>query len=351
MTTPRLAIGPSNFAGQAHAWARAVERTLDVDAEAFGRGPIKRGEFRFPTDREIPSPLYFAPLARHRRLERFLEPYTHVALDGYSIPFQLRNRRDLAADTRFLASLGKQVALIAHGGEVRDPEAHLARNRFSMFNECDAEWTAWVSQRAAANRQLAVESGLPLFVSTPDLLHDLPTATWLPICLDPSVFANDEPVMERTRPRVLHMPSKRNPPIKGSQYVDPVMRALDAEGLIEYVAPDHMRHSEVPAVMAGCDIVVDQLLSASYGVTSLEAMAAGRVTITAVSDETAALMPVRPPMVDATPETLEQVVRDLVADREHARRVAAEGVEFVHTWHDGRYSANQLAGFLGVDPA
>ena len=115
-----------------------------------------------------------------------------------------------------------------------------------------------MADRAAHNREVAQDSGLPLFVSTPDLLHDLPTAQWLPICVDPSEFANDEPLMERAVPRVLHMPSKRNPPIKGSQYVDPLMRKLHDEGLIEYVTPGHMKHSEVPAVMASADIVIVQ---------------------------------------------------------------------------------------------
>ncbi len=348
VTSPRLAIGPSNFAGQAHAWAHAVETNLGVPAESFARGPIKRGEFRFQTDREIFSPLYFTPLLRKPRLKHLLKRCTHVALDGYSIPFQLRNRRDMAGDARFLTDAGFSVALVAHGGEIRDPYAHQERNEFSMFNECEPEWTKWVADRAAHNREVAQDSGLPLFVSTPDLLHDLPTAQWLPICVDPSEFANDEPLMERAVPRVLHMPSKRNPPIKGSQYVDPLMRKLHDEGLIEYVTPGHMKHSEVPAVMASADIVIDQLLSASYGVTSLEAMASGRVTITAVSEETISLMPARPPMVDATPDTLEQVVRDLVADRDRAREIASEGAEFVRTWHDGRHSANQMADYLGV---
>ena len=97
------------------------------------------------------------------------------------------------------------MALVAHGGEVRAPAAHQARNKWSLYNECDEQYLGERVAQSAQNRAIAVDSGVPLFVSTPDLLNDLPTATWLPICLDPSAFANDEPLMERAIPRALHI--------------------------------------------------------------------------------------------------------------------------------------------------
>lgn len=104
----------------------------------------------------------------------------------------------------------------------------------------------------------------------------------------------------------------------------------------------------MPSLMASCDIIVDQLLTASYGVTAIEAMTSGRVAIGFVGEETRGLMPVEPPIVEADPDTLEEVIVSLVEDRDAARATASQGLEFVRRWHDGREAANRLAGFLGV---
>ncbi|MFZ2261729.1 MAG: hypothetical protein WAV52_13505 [Luteococcus japonicus] len=350
MSTTRLAIGPANYAGQAHAWASAVRTNLQVPAHSFNRGPVRRHEFRFETDREIPAPLFFAPLLRGRRMKRFLRGYTHVLLDGYTTFFQVPSRRDIAADVAFLRDAGFEVGLLAHGTDIRRPDQHMARNPHSYFLEGDQAWRDLRQRNADAANAAAADAGVPLFVSTPDLLHDQPDATWVPVCVDPSGYRTQEPVMERLRPRVLHMPSKAVPPIKGTQYIEPVLRKLHDEGLIGFVSPPRLPHREVPALLASVDVVVDQLLAASYGVTAVEAMATGRVTVAAVGRETCELMPEAPPLVDATPEGFEAVIRELVADRERARELARRGVEFVNRWHDGRMSADRLAPFLGVRP-
>ncbi|MGJ6980652.1 glycosyltransferase [Aestuariimicrobium soli] len=348
--TPSLAIGPANYAGQGHAWAKAVERTLHVHADSFARGPVRRGEFAFDVDRRIPAPIFFAPLLRHLRMRRFLRPYTHVALDGYQTFFQTPARRDLVADATFLQEAGFRVALIAHGSDIRRPDEHLARLENSYFAEGDEAYVEHHRQLSARNHAAADALGLPLFVSTPDLLADQPSATWLPICLDPREVSAEHPVLERPRPRVLHLPSRRTPPIKGTQYVDPVLRRLHDEGVVEYLSPEGgIPHAEVIAMVEQADIVIDQLLAASYGVAALEALAAGRVVIGHLGDVTRAGMEEAPPIIDATPSTLDEVVRRVVADRDWARERAGAGRPFVEQWHDGRRSAAQLAGFLGLD--
>lgn len=350
VATPSLAIGPANYAGQAHAWAKAVERSHHIHADSFARGPVRRGEFAFDVDRRIPAPLFFAPLLRERRMRAFLRPYTHVALDGYQTFFQTPARRDLVADASFLRDEGFQVALIAHGSDIRKPDEHLARLENSYFAEGDEAYVEHHRQLSARNNAAAATLSLPQFVSTPDLLADQPEATWLPICLDVTEVSAGAPVLERRVPKVLHLPSRRTPPIKGTQYVDPVLRRLHDEGLVEYLSPEGgIPHGQVIDMVEHVDIVIDQLLAASYGVAALEALAAGRVVVGHLGDVTRAGMDEAPPIIDATPETLEAVIRRVVADREWAREQAAVGRPFVEEWHDGRRSAAQLAGFLGLD--
>jgi hypothetical protein len=53
-----------------------------------------------------------------------------VALDGFISFFQVPQLRDTDAEALFLADEGFEVALVCHGGDVRDPAAPQDRNKF-----------------------------------------------------------------------------------------------------------------------------------------------------------------------------------------------------------------------------
>ncbi|MFT3888607.1 MAG: hypothetical protein QM713_10650 [Arachnia sp.] len=350
-TTPEpvLAIGPANYAGQAHMWARATQRALLVPSWSFTRGPVRRGGFSFPADVTIPAPLFHTGLLRGIGNRLLFDGTTHLAIDGYQPWFRLKRDGVLGADVRALMRRGLNVALIAHGTDVRDPALHRERLRWSFFNEGTEEWRQKLTAFSAMNRGFARELGLPLFVSTPDLLLDLPEATWIPVCVDIDAWAAPPVTLQRPVPRVLHIPSKRNPPIKGTQYIEPVMRKLEAEGLIEYVAPEGaVPHRTMPHFVRSVDIVVDQILSGCYGVAAVEAMAAGRVVVSSLAPDVAALMPEAPKLIDATPDTLEAVMRGILEDRDQARASAKATLAFAQYWHAGTGSAVALSRFLGI---
>lgn len=348
MSGPVLAIGPANYAGQAYEWAEAVNRHSCASAWAFMRGRVRRRDYGFPAHRIIhPLDFYFSP-GRGWRSLRLFSGTTHIALDGYEAYFRRPRALTIYQDGAWLGRQGFEMALIAHGTDVRDPVRHMERLRWSFFNEGSAEWVAALDTAARRNRQIALDLGYPLFASTPDLLIDQPTARWLPLSIDPVPWATSSAVLERKVPRVLHLPSRRNPPIKGTQYVDPLMRKLEAAGAIEYVSPVSVPHSEMRGLVHSCDIVVDQILTGSYGVAAIEAMAAGRVVVGGMAADVKALIPESPQLYDADPDSLETVFERILSDREEARATALANVEFVHRWHDGRAAATALADYLGV---
>lgn len=345
---PVVAIGPANYAGQAYAWASAVRAHLPADAYSFQRGPVRRSDFGFTSDITIAAPLFHTSLARRFRSRSLFRDATHVALDGYQPFYRLFRSRVFGKDASSLIKQGFQLALIAHGSDIRDPEQHQANDRWSYFNEGPAEWRDGLAEFARRNRAYAEDLGVPTFVSTPDLLIDQPNATWLPVCFDPTRWATTQQGFQRPRLRVLHLPSRRFPPIKGTSYIEPILQRLDQAGLIEYVSPTSVPHSDMAGLVHGCDIVIDQILTGSYGLAAVEAMAAGRLVIGRVSPRVRALMPANPPVVDADPTDLEDVVRGIVASRDDYAAIAMEGVNFAHRWHDGRESAAALAPYLGV---
>jgi len=238
------------------------------------------------------------------------------------------------------------VALVSHGSDTRDPDAHMEREPFSYYASAPTEYVEHLRKFSARNRLLAADLGLPVFVSTPDLLLDTPTATWLPLCVDIARWHTPTDAFSADVPTVLHLPSKRVPPIKGTAFIDPVLRQLAEQGRIIYLSPDHVTNQEMPNLIRRSDVVVDQLLTGSYGAAAVEAMAAGRLVVGNVSSATRALIPDNPPIVDAPPDRFEEVIEDVLLRRGDYVGLAAGGRGYASRWHSGSASAATLEQFL-----
>jgi hypothetical protein len=347
-----LAIGPANYAGQAYQWAEAVHREFAIPVISFGfrDGPWRRpgsGPFQFPVHRLLPHHRLSTPIGKAWRVHRILRGVTHLAVDGFLPLYSRLDRSDVGREFDRLRRRGLRIVLIAHGSELRDPDAHAARHDFSYYRDAPTAWVERLRAQSRRNRQLAESLGVPVFVSTPDLMLDAPRATWLPLCVQATEWSATGPALHRKVPRVLHLPSRRNPPIKGTGVVDPILRDLAARGRIEYLAPECSTHAAVPDLVRRADIVVDQILTGSYGVAAVEAMAAARLVVGFVGAQTRELMPEEPPIVDAPPPDFSAVMDDILArPADYAVRAAA-GPRYVTRWHDGTASAAALKPFLG----
>ncbi len=349
-----LAIGPANYAGQAHRWSAAAERYLDVTATSFAFRPrpfrvVPGPAFSFPSDRLFPHPRTLTRAGRRRRLT-WVARHSHIALDGFlSIGRPAGDSID--SDIAYLQSRGKSVALLSHGSDLRHPDLHRDHFEHSYFNHTDDAWNDMMRTRVERNqRTLQAYPEVPLFVSTPDQLVLYPQATWLPLCVDEQLFDRDvAPLMQHRNPVVLHIPTRRDPPIKGTHLIDPMLRSLAARGVIEYISPSAVSHLEMMRMMAKADVVIDQLLVGAYGVTSVEAMALGRVVVCAVSDEVRKLMPEAPPIMPVSPDAFEATlleVLEMLDDPAARPELTARGREFAKRWHDGRAAASALESFL-----
>lgn len=345
----RLIIGPTNSAGQGFRWARAAERLGDVGAYAFSiRPPDDR--FRFPADGRVSSLDYSKNYVwRKRQCDDVSQGFTHVLLESGKGLW----RGDTAEQITELRMLGINVGLLFHGSDIRTPSVHAQLEPDSPFAGGAHPATEKLERQSIDNHDLARSSGCPIFVSTPQLLDFQPDATWLPVVIDPDPFraAAHEPPLDRERPVVLHAPSKRS--MKGSEAIEPVLRALEAEGLIEYREVTGVPADQMAALYGSADIVLDEFVMGGYGVTACEAMAGGRLVLAHVSDRHRATVRAAAgsdlPVVEAGIADIGDVLRRILSDRETYRELAAQGPDFVHRLHDGRYSAQALAAFLGVE--
>lgn len=342
--TFRLAIGPHNVAGQAYNWAEACSNLPGIEAFSFAQSRRRAQKIDGPSHRRAPHHRVRPTLIKDLWLKHLLGGATHFLNESLStIGGNLRSQH-LDRDLPWIRDIGMQVAVLFHGSDIRSPSRHMQSQRPSYFEFMDLETVARFEQSTARRRRLARESGLPLFVSTPDLLKDLPEASWLPVTTQLSRWSTSSPPFGTPRIRALHVPS--NPLIKGTAFVDPVLKRLEGEGLVDYVGPGRTPHAQMPQLVQSVDLVIDQILSNSYGVAAIEAMAAGRLVIGSVGRDVRAVVDRPIPIVDCTPDDLEAVIRDIVANPEPYSRIAAEGPAFVARFHSGEMAARVLTNWM-----
>jgi glycosyltransferase involved in cell wall biosynthesis len=124
--------------------------------------------------------------------------------------------------------------------------------------------------------------------------------------------------------------------------VDEVALRLASSGLIEHVRLPHMTHDELRQVMATLDVLVDGIRLGDYGVTACEAMAMGVLVVGNVGKRVRDRLTTAVPIVQATPDTIEDVLADIARNRDHYRDVAAMGPGFVKRFHDGTQASSVL---------
>lgn len=174
----------------------------------------------------------------------------------------------------------------------------------------------------------------------------LPLDLTLPIYRN---FSSEIEYRNTKKIRILHAPTDRR--IKGTQYIIDAIEKLKAKGLdLEFVIIEKMSHSNLLKEIAKADIIVDQLLLGTYGVLALEAMALGKPVICYIADFVREGFPVELPIVSATPETIFDVLTEMIEGKERLQVLGCEGRKYVETYHDlSTKILPQLLSIYGVE--
>jgi len=345
----RFLVAPANFAAQGYEWARSAETLSGVGA--FNLEVSGTADYQFASDGRVSAVVF----ERSRTWARahaaaVREQVTHILIEAERPVLGMTVGRDPLREALWLDRAGVQRGYVSHGSDLRMPRAHADRDPWSPFRDVDPETLAVQEELVAANGRFLREQQRPVFVSTPDLLVDFPDATWLPVVVDGAQWASTSAVLERARPIVVHSPTSAT--LKGSHLIEETLRRLHEREIIDYRFVNGVAHGEMPALYDDADIVLEQFRLGSYGRTAIEAMAAGRVVIGHVSSAVRSVVSRATgrdlPLLQATPDTLEELLLDTLADRDNARAHAAAGPDFVSHAHGRASAARVLAPFLGV---
>jgi len=346
-----ILLGATNSAGQANSWAMALRKagrsaqSLQIVSDENGswfnadhtinRSQWKPIDFRKQLFKEITLQNSGVLLESLRPIFALNQPSLFTAEEGLN-------------DLIDLWRAGLKVAVVFHGSDIRDQLHHAKMDEFSPYrNPVDPAKFEAVRIRADQTRLVARKLNrhrIKHFVTTPDLLHELPDATWLPAVIDIDNFKTNTSIKSSGGPlKVLFLPS--NGWLKSEGLVTPVLNDLEKAGVIKLVAKGAVSNAEMPALIESADVVIDRF-DGVVGVASIEAMAAKRLVIANVAPWIYNKAEVTPPVIHATPKTLADKLQEIAGNNFNHQQITDAGFEYVSKWHDGRESATRLNHWL-----
>jgi hypothetical protein len=225
----------------------------------------------------------------------------------------------------------------------------------------DATNTAWGRFRnSMADFQITTGGNRVDFNDDPTV-HEVPEF----YCLDPDVWRPDLLV-----PSNLKLPlapgtvaiyhavgnfqvraaGTRNTTIKSTHVYMPLVERLKEEGLpVELIFFKDVPNLDLRYYQAQADIVVDMLTFGWFGATVREGLMLGKPCVCYLRPEWLASQRLEVPayidelpVVTATPDTIEDVLRELVQDSDRRQELGRRGREFAVRWHSSEAAARRL---------
>lgn len=291
--------------------------------------------FAFPADRTIEQsqdPRHYLDLLNEAIEEDFDVVHFHYGRSLVPATCDLPWLWDLPV----WRALGKRIVFTFHGSDVRLRSHHLENDEWSHYRFADVPCD---EEQIAAKLTLIRAYADAMTVGTVLNLPYVPEATYVPRVVDVSAIPFAGPA-NRDTPVVLHAPSRRS--IKGTDFILAGLEELRTRGVdfrVDLV--EGVPHGELMERCAAADVVIEKVLGGDPGISSLEAMAMGKVAVTRIREQVAESSPGLP-VVSADPTTFADVMESLLTDPDRRAALGRAGRAYVETHHDSKVVAQHL---------
>lgn len=249
-------------------------------------------------------------------------------------------------DLKYAAFLNKARVVEFWGSDIRIPEIAAADNPYleKLFADPDNDYHLSYEGSRTTQERFA-RYGFECLIPGPELSayvqRDLfPSPFKIAAAIILSDFSPKYPVPERRRPVVVHTPSSLMR--KGTPSVLRVIEQLKTEYDFEFRLIHGVLHAEALSLVRECDIMLDQFVAGSHGVSALEAMAFGKPVVCYIKPSLIPQLPSDFPIINANQDNLVEVLGKLLADGQRRHEIGRLSRAYVEKHHDAQQVARQL---------
>lgn len=283
------------------------------------------------------------------RKKRYLYPYYVLKVAFYELKllkehnvfhFHTGGSLLLGYDLWLLKLLRKKIFVEFHGSELRD---YADKNKMNPYMLTEDYLPGMEKRKKKAEKICKYADGVLLHDDEliPHLPENAKNIYVVPLKMDLEKFTPSYVPVEKKKICIVHAPSNRK--IKGSDQIIKAVEALKHKYDIEFILVENKSQKEAGEIYRKADIIVDQIRLGTYGVFAIEGMALGKPVITYISDKMKKCLPEELPIVSANPDTIKEVLEQLITDGNLRHEIGVAGSEYVKRYHDCRKNAKVLS--------
>jgi hypothetical protein len=232
------------------------------------------------------------------------------------------------------------------GSDIRDPELEAADNPYykAVFNK-GYEYQRFESKTDSRQRQerfarigfhAAAATGMRQYILPGVFQHVHALEQRLIL----SEFEPRYPHADNPLPLVVHSPTA--PVTKGTEAVLKAIEALEGKLKFRFQLVQGVPRAQALQMMREADIFLDQFVLGDRGLASLEAMAFGKPVVCYIKPSLHAAYPADLPIVNATKDTLVDVLAGLIQSGPRRAEIGRASRAFVERHHDAKLVIPQL---------
>jgi glycosyltransferase involved in cell wall biosynthesis len=335
---------PAASAGQPMALAEAM-RSQNVTAEAL---TISQHKFQYSSDINVSVSELHEEKAGST-LHRLAKNYDIFHYHSRPLFFSTHYPHPTGHDLLLLKAAGKSVFYHFRGSEARLASIFAKASLYNYVDDNpDNLFTNYLESEQ--RKFLAFLKGTvdQIFAVDPEIQCYCPTAPIVPRVINLDAWPN-EGCGINPKPIIVHAPSRRG--VKGTAEVLEAIHALRDEGFdFEFILVENMPQKEAQKIFKKCDIIIDQLRIGWYGVLAVEGMALGKAVISFIRDDLKHHLSYPLPLAAASPETIKDVLRSLLADRAAMQQLGQRARRYAEDVHDAQQVACQLTQIYSSQP-
>lgn len=244
-----------------------------------------------------------------------------------------------------LKELGKKCIFHFRGCDIRrKSESDGFFPDLNCCQECDYPDGACDNDQQKIYLRAVRELGDAFFCTTPDLLPFCPLGTkYLPFTSPPDDLINEIKPAAREKNIFRVVTSSNHDGVDGTQYVRDAVGRLKIDGHnIELVEVRKTPYREALSIYASADVYAGKLRMGFYNNANIECMMLGIPCMSFIRPEFREEYCPDCPVIQATPDTIYEVLRQYIAQPEELSRIGKLGPDFVRKYHSEEKSIRPL---------